>query len=513
MARYLASFLTVWFCLPLSARAGPVLDFIRSYDLNDYAFGVALSASQSPYAGGESSVFPYPYLTSFRAPEFTRDWVLLSEGDVGIRFVTRSQWEFGLVSRVQTLGLGNSDAPELRGLDDRAWTLEMAPLIGYRGWPIHISARTYFEPLDRHDGTVTQLRFSLPREHERGYLIPSIRALYRDSSYTQHYFGVQSYEARPDRPEYTPGASLSWEARIKWGYQLSDKWLLTSTIGVESFDSEITNSPIVGRDRTWFGNVGLAYNSDIFRPRISDSGKRQPQIELRLGAFSDTGSAVIVRDTQDGIPGDELDFENVLGVSENHTVMQFDAIYRFNRYHRLEIGYHELTRRGSAVLMRDATFGETTYAEGSTVDTRFDSELLRFSYAYSLMNDEQKELGVMAGVHVASGNTEIVSRTTGDREQSNVTTPLPVVGLHGNVSLGGRSWVGARAQVFAMEFDRVEGSMIYLMLEWQRYFGDSFSAGIAYNYYRTRLESADRDVAGRLETTHHGPLLFVSANF
>ena len=55
--------------------------------------------------------------------------------------------------------------------------------------------------------------------------------------------------------------------------------------------------------------------------------------------------------------------------------------------------------------------------------------------------------------------------------------------------------------------------VIYLMLEWQRAFGDSFSAGIAYNYYRTRLDSTDRDTAGRLETTHHGPLLFLSANF
>jgi hypothetical protein len=378
---------------------------------------------------------------------------------------------------------------------------------------VHINARTYFEPLDRHDGTVTQLNFSLPREHGRGFLVPSIRALYRDSSYTQHYFGVKAYEARPDRPEYAPDASLSWETRVRWGHAISEKWLLTSTIGVEFYDAEITDSPIVGRDRSWFGSVGLAYNSDIFHPRVSDAGKRQPQLEIRLGAFNDTGSAVIVRDSQNGIPGDELDLEDVLGVSENQTVLQFDAIYRFSPFHRLEVGYHELTRRGTATLDRDVRFGDTTFAQDSVIDTRLDSELLRFSYAFSLMNDEQKELGVMAGVHVANGDTEIVSQTTGDREQSDVSTPLPVIGLHGRLSLGRSSSLGARAQIFAMEFDRVEGSMIYLMLEWQRYFGDSFSAGIAYNFYRTRLESTDRDFLGRLETTHHGPLFFVSANF
>lgn len=513
MSGRLSKTLFVISLFPVPTTAGPFLDFIRSYDLNDYSLGVAVSASQSPYSGGDTSVFPYPFLTSFRDSAFTRDWILLSEGDVGLRFVSKSEWEVGVVGRLQTLGLGNSDAPQLSGLTDRAWTIEMAPMIGYRGWPVHINARTYFEPLDRHDGNVSQLTFSLPREYDKGFLVPSVRAIHRNAAYTQHYFGVSALEARPGRPEYTPGSSTSTEARVRWGHAITDRWLLTSSIGVEFFDSEITNSPIVSRDKAWFGNIGLAYNSDIFRPRESDIGKRQPQLEIRLGAFSDTGSAVIIRDAQDGVPGDELDLENVLGVSEHHTVFQFDAIYRFNPFHRLEIGYHELVRKGTTTLTRDVRFGDTTFTEGSIVDTQFDSELLRFSYAFSLMNDEQKELGVMAGVHVTHGSTDIVSQTTGDREQSDVSTPLPVIGLHGSLSLGPKSTLGARAQIFAMEFDRVEGNMIYLMLEWQRAFGDSFSAGIAYNYYRTRLDSTDRDTAGRLETTHHGPLLFLSANF
>ena len=98
-----------------AALAGPVMDFIRSYDLNDYSLGVAVTATENPYVGGETSVFSYPYLTSFRDASFTRDWFLISEGDVGLRFVTKNDWELGVVGRVQTLGLGNSDAPELRG--------------------------------------------------------------------------------------------------------------------------------------------------------------------------------------------------------------------------------------------------------------------------------------------------------------------------------------------------------------------------------------------------------------
>ena len=31
------------------------MDYIRAYDLNDYALGLSVSASQSPYVGGDDS--------------------------------------------------------------------------------------------------------------------------------------------------------------------------------------------------------------------------------------------------------------------------------------------------------------------------------------------------------------------------------------------------------------------------------------------------------------------------
>jgi outer membrane scaffolding protein for murein synthesis (MipA/OmpV family) len=496
------------------ALAGQVMDFIRSYDLNDYSLGVAVTAAETPYIGGATSFFTYPYLTSFRDSSFTRDWFLISEGDLGIRFVTESDWEFGVVGRVQTLGFGDNDAPELRGLNDRTWTIEVAPIIGWRGWPVHIKFKTYFETLGRHGGNTSQLIFSLPKEYERGFIIPSIRAVHRNSEYTDYYFGVDADEARPTRPQYQAGASLSARARIRWGYAFTEKWLLSGSLSYEHLDSEITDSPIAGQDDIWSVNIGLAYNDDIFKPRISDLGeKRQPKLEIKMAAFSDSGDAKVTRDAAEGAPGDEIDLEDVLGVSLNDTVMQFDAIYRFNDFHRLEIGYHELSRNGTATLNNDIIFGDTVFAAGTTVNTSFETEVLRVSYAYSLMNDEQKELGVMAGVHLTKGTTDIESVTTGERERSDVSTPLPVIGLHGSVQLGADSTLGGRAQVFGLEFDRVDGHMIYMMLEWQRRFGDDFSAGLAYNFYRTKLDAKNADAHGTLQTRHHGPVIFISANF
>ena len=55
-----------------SAYAGKLLDYIRNYDLNDYALGVSLSLGETPYTGADNSAFAYPYLTSFRDSAFTK---------------------------------------------------------------------------------------------------------------------------------------------------------------------------------------------------------------------------------------------------------------------------------------------------------------------------------------------------------------------------------------------------------------------------------------------------------
>ena len=128
-----------------TASAGPILDYIRNYDLNDYALGVSVSRSQNPFAGAPDSTIVYPYLTSFRHSAFTDDWFLIRGENVGFRYITESDWEFGLIGRIQTLGLGGAENDELRGLDKRSWAVEAGPLIGWRRWPVNVQFRSYWE--------------------------------------------------------------------------------------------------------------------------------------------------------------------------------------------------------------------------------------------------------------------------------------------------------------------------------------------------------------------------------
>ncbi len=138
------------------------MDYIRNYDLNDYALGVSLTTSQNPYTNAENSTFAYPYLTSFTHPAFTDDWLILTDGKLGFRKVTDGGWMFGAVGRIQTLGLGSEKPDELRGLNEKQWTIEIAPFIGYRGWPVHLYYEVFKEISGRHGGWTQELDLSYP---------------------------------------------------------------------------------------------------------------------------------------------------------------------------------------------------------------------------------------------------------------------------------------------------------------------------------------------------------------
>lgn len=494
--------------------AESLLDWIRNYDMNDYSLGLAVSSRQSPYIGGKNSVIAYPYLTSFTHDSMTDDWFLIRDGGYGFRWVSDSQWELGVLGRVTTLGLGNSDAEELIGIEDRKWAIEVGPTVGYRKWPVHITWTHWADVSNRHGGYQSTVAFSYPIDFERGFFVPRIDAIYDSSERNDYYYSVRPFEVQPGRPEFKAGSSWGASARFRLGYEISPKWLLTTTVGVEWLGSEVTDSPIVGREEIWFGNIGLAYNADVFNPTAFDNYNRQlPTFDIRAGAFFTKVNSKLKRDTADGVPGFEFDLENVLGAPDTGSAAEIDAIWRIGQHHRLELGYFELLRNGRVTLEDDLEFGDEIFPAGTVVQSKSDYSSLRFGYTFYLMRDAQKELGIMGGIHLTDMSFDVLADGTPQVERSRSSTPLPVIGLTGAVFLGDKTTLRARVHIFRTDFDAHEGSLNYAALDLERRIGKAFSVGVGYNFYGVNLSSSDDDLNGTLKIRHHGPVLFVSAGF
>lgn len=494
--------------------AGKLLDYLREYDLNDYSLGVSYSSSQSPYAGARNSRIAYPYLTSFRDSTMTSDWLLLRDGDIGVRWISESGWELGVVGRLETLSLGTNESDQLLGVADRRWTIELGPTIGWRGWPVHVNFKTYAEVTDRHHGNISYLIFSLPLKLDRGFVVPTIELTHQDRDYVDYYYSVSSAEETPTRPTYSGDAATNLAVRLRAGYALSDKWLLSAGVGFENLDSPITDSPIVGRDHIWSANIGLAYNADVFDPREYDgSAPKVPDANIRVSAFRNSISTEVARDTADGVPGFEVDIEDILGVSDEKTTMQIDATIRLAHYHRLEVGYFEIGRQSATILASDLVIGDTTFPAGTSVDTRVNASVLKATYSYSLMRDAQKELAITGGIHFSDFSTTIAADGVNQVERTGVDTPLPVIGVKGSLFLGEKTTIGANIQIFRTRFDNYKGSLNHATLDVQYRVSDAISIGAGYSYYGMKLTSANADVNGYLKVRHHGPLAFVTVGF
>jgi outer membrane scaffolding protein for murein synthesis (MipA/OmpV family) len=502
------------FLLSMSAPAwsGSILDYIREYDLNDYSLGVSVSSSQNPYSGAPNSTIAYPYLTSFRHSAFTDDWLLIRGENVGVRYITESDWEFGVIGRIQTLGLGGAENDELRGLDKRSWAVEAGPIIGWRRWPVHMQFRSYWEMPSLHDGMTSEIEFSLPRQFARGYFVPAVKVSYLSDDYSRYYFGVADYEATPTREAYQPGAVMNTWLGFSLGYQLTPHWLLSTTVGVEYLDSAVTASPIVDRDQTLSASIGLAYNADLFRSTEFDT-EGGPAIEFRMAAMSGSIDTRIIRDAANGEPGDEIDLENALGVADRETIIQLDGFYRVAYYHRLELGFFELQRRSSTILQRDINFGDDTFAAGSDVEINLKSEAVRLAYSYSLMRDQQKELGVTAGLSYSQFETDIQASATQQFERQSVNALLPTVGVFGSLAVGNDWRLIADITAFSLDFEGFEGYMGYLNIGLDRKFGENFAAGAGYSLYGTRLKSKDTELRGTFRQRHYGPKLYLTLSF
>jgi len=499
MSKYLCGTMTILLAFSFNVSASQWLDKVRSADLNDYAIGVSISTGQNLYKGSDTSTFLYPYMTNFRDSAFTNNWIVVGEGDLGFRFVRRD-WTFGAVGRIQTRSPGDND--KLTDIIERKWTLELAPSVEYRAWPIHVRFKTYFEVLDEHDGTISQLEFAYPREWARGYLRPAIEFIYQSSDYSRYYYSVPDSEATDDRNAYEAGSASNIALKLKWGYALSDRWLLTGRIGVEYQDSEISDSPIVDRDKIWSGTLGLAYNSGIFQPTSKGSSPdSEPRWKFKILVLDGHIDTTIVADSASANSREEIVLEDLLHISDRETVAQYDFTVRLGSYHRVELSYTDIARSGS-----------TQIDSGTSLHTEIKTSILRLAYGYSLIRDSQKELGFIVGVHRSEFDTRFFIPETGQERTSNLSPALPLMGLFGSVRIGQNTAISAEAQIFRMDFDRYDGSLSYLRLELLRRIG-MFDLGLGYSYYAMNLDSHRDNFQGKIEFRHRGPSLSAAFRF
>ena len=210
--------------------------------------------------------------------------------------------------------------------------------------------------------------------------------------------------------------------------------------------------------------------------------------------------------------GTNVDFEQSLDMARSKTVPSFFGRWRFGERWRLDAEYFELNRSGERTLDRDVQWGELVFPAGSGVTSQFDFSDLRVSVGYAFFRAPDKELGVGLGLHLASYDVRLSTRTQGS-DGEDVLAPLPVLSIYGQFALTERWAVGSRLDRFSLSYDKYDGSLTSLGLDltYQPFRHLGFGAG--YRGLFIRMDAEGDRATLRFRQTFEGPLLFVNASF
>jgi hypothetical protein len=225
----------------------------------------------------------------------------------------------------------------------------------------------------------------------------------------------------------------------------------------------------------------LATTSVLAQSIVSESGRQAirgvpDRWGFDLGSFWQTFDTKVRLDGKTG-EGTEIDFESDLGLRSRLTDFQVGGFYRFSDRHRLDLRYLSWGRNNVHTIDQEIKWGDVTYEAGAEIATKANGQMLNVIYKYSFFNNGKVDFGLnggisalwndfaLSGVGTISGGGN-VSGTIG--ESKNVIFPIPVIGVHFEMTVIERLLWRAEGNFFAASISGYDGNL------------NEFSTSIAY---------------------------------
>lgn len=237
------------------------------------------------------------------------------------------------------------------------------------------------------------------------------------------------------------------------------------------------------------------------------------RFSVSLGAFITDRDTDARLDSDTLGMGTDIDFEEDLNLDTSGTVFRLDGYYRFNRRHRVDFAVFDLSRDASALIDEQIQFGDDIFDINTTVSANFDLLIIKAAYTWSFLVVDEGYLGLTAGLYTASTEASLSEPTAGSVESRDITAPLPVLGLRGEYEFAPRWTVRGSGEIFKIEVDDVDGSLVdfYAGVDYQLM--DRLALGLGYNSVTIEVDSTNSDFTGSLDWSYDGVLLYVKVGF
>ena len=159
-----------------------------------------------------------------------------------------------------------------------------------------------------------------------------------------------------------------------------------------------------------------------------------------------------------------LDVEKLLGLETQTFTFRIDGAYRAGRNgrHRVGLSWFAFYRTGENTLAEDVELppdlGGGEIPIGTTLEGKFNIDIIKATYRYSIILDDRIDLNVGGGLYIAPVTFGVGVKDT-NFEETSLTAPLPVVGLGLIAALTPRWYVMGQADLMYLEIGNYKGGV------------------------------------------------------
>ncbi|MEL7450570.1 MAG: hypothetical protein AAFN78_15260 [Pseudomonadota bacterium] len=212
--------------------------------------------------------------------------------------------------------------------------------------------------------------------------------------------------------------------------------------------------------------------------------------------------------------GTDISFEDDLGLDPDLSVFRFDGYHRFANRHTLSLSIFDLSRDAVVTLEGEIEWQDTIFPVSADLATNLDFTVYNLAYTYEFLQNEKGYLGATLGLYtmdVGIGLELVDDELTA--ETSDLTAPLPLLGLRGAYALNDRWSVLANAGLFFAEFDNIEGTLRDILVGIEYQLSDRFAVSVAYNDVELDVEAGRRSLQADLVWGYGGAVLSFKFGF
>lgn len=234
--------------------------------------------------------------------------------------------------------------------------------------------------------------------------------------------------------------------------------------------------------------------------------------EFTLGGYLTTHDTSLRVDSNTLGLGTKIDLEDDLGFDKTLETIRFDADWRFLPRHRANFSVYQYSRDATRTLSRTIQYDDQVFAINTTVASEFDMAVYKASYAYSVIQNAEFDLGLSAGLHMMDMKSKITATALGASESSELLAPLPVLGIRGTYAITPAVFLKANLDVFTISIDDTRGRFTDALVAFEYDAFDHYGFGIGYNRVYMNIK-ADGDKFTGAVGAGYGAVMFYGKLF